>query len=65
MNRPLTARRELLKRRVLAHLLDPVRYAAPLETPLPVLIEAVKTQGFEGEFVALREDKPARQVRRE
>ncbi len=55
MNQSLTARRELLKRDVLPRLTDPVRYAAPLEAPLPVLIESVKAQGLEG-LVAKRLD---------
>jgi DNA ligase D-like protein (predicted ligase) len=55
MNRPLSARRELLERKVLPRLLDPVRYAAPLEAELPMLIESVKAQGFEG-LVAKRVD---------
>jgi DNA ligase D-like protein (predicted ligase) len=55
MNQPLTARRELLERKVLPRLTDPVRYAAPLEAPLPVLIESVKAQGLEG-LVAKRLD---------
>jgi bifunctional non-homologous end joining protein LigD len=55
MNQPLTARRKLLERRVLPRLADPVRYAPPLETPLPVLIESVKAQGLEG-LVAKRLD---------
>jgi DNA ligase D-like protein (predicted ligase) len=55
MNRPLTARRELLERKVLPRLVDPVRYAGPLEAPLPVLIESVKAQGLEG-LVAKRVD---------
>jgi DNA ligase D-like protein (predicted ligase) len=45
---PLTARRELLKRKVLPTLADPVRYAGILEASLRDLIHAVKTQGFEG-----------------
>jgi len=55
MNRPLTARRALLERKVLPRLVDPVRYAGPLEAPLPVLIESVKAQGLEG-LVAKRVD---------
>jgi ATP-dependent DNA ligase len=55
MNQPLTARRELLERSVLPRLAEPVRYAAPLEPPLPVLIESVKAQGLEG-LVAKRLD---------
>ena len=55
MNRPLSARRQLLERKVLPPLLDPARYAASLEAELPVLIESVKAQGFEG-LVAKRVD---------
>jgi ATP-dependent DNA ligase len=55
MNRPLSARRELLERKVRPRLLDPVRYAAPVEAELPVLVESVKAQGFEG-LVAKRVD---------
>ena len=55
MSRPLAARRELLERRVLPRLADPVRYAAPLEASLPVLIESVRNQGLEG-LVAKRLD---------
>lgn len=55
MNRPLSARRTLLEQKVWPRLLEPVRYAAPLEAELPVLIESVKTQGFEG-LVAKRVD---------
>ena len=54
-NQPLTARRELLERKVLPRLTDPVRYAQPLAATLPVLIESVKAQGFEG-LVAKRLD---------
>ena len=45
---PLTARRELLERKVLPTLAEPVRYAGILEASLRDLIHAVKTQGFEG-----------------
>ena len=45
---PLTARRELLERKVLPTLADPVRYAGILEASLRDLIHVVKTQGFEG-----------------
>lgn len=45
---PLTARRELLERKVLPTLAEPVRYAGILEANLRDLIHAVKTQGFEG-----------------
>jgi bifunctional non-homologous end joining protein LigD len=55
MNRPLRTRRELLERKVLPKLAEPVLYAAPLEAPLPVLMESVKAQGLEG-LVAKRVD---------
>jgi bifunctional non-homologous end joining protein LigD len=52
---PLEARRELLEKKILPKLGEPVRYAAPLDTSLPVLIESVKAQGLEG-LVAKRLD---------
>jgi bifunctional non-homologous end joining protein LigD len=45
---PLSVRQELLERKVLSTLAEPVRYAGPLEARLTDLIHAVKTQGFEG-----------------
>jgi ATP-dependent DNA ligase len=48
MGEPLEARRELLERKVLPNLAEPVRYASALDADLPVLIESVKAQGFEG-----------------
>jgi DNA ligase D-like protein (predicted ligase) len=55
MSRPLTVRRELLERKVLPTLAEPVRYAAPLDATLPMLVQSVKAQGFEG-LVAKRLD---------
>jgi bifunctional non-homologous end joining protein LigD len=55
MREPLEKRRELLENKVLPKLTEPVRYAPPLDAALPVLIESVKTQGFEG-LVAKRRD---------
>jgi bifunctional non-homologous end joining protein LigD len=55
MNKPLTVRRELLETEVLPTLAAPVRYAAPLDASLPVLVQSVKAQGFEG-LVAKRLD---------
>jgi bifunctional non-homologous end joining protein LigD len=52
---PLTVRRELLEKKLLPKLGEPVRYAAPLDASLPVLIESVKAQGLEG-LVAKRRD---------
>ena len=48
MREPLQKRRELLEKKVLPKLTEPVRYSAPLEADLPVLIQSVKVHGFEG-----------------
>ena len=48
MREPLEQRRELLEKRVLPKLPEPVRYSAPLDADLPVLLESVKVHGFEG-----------------
>ena len=45
---PLRKRRELLEKRVLPRLSEPVRYSARLEADLSVLIQSVKVHGFEG-----------------
>jgi len=45
---PLHQRREILEKKVLPKLAEPVRYSAPLEAELPVLVESVKAHGFEG-----------------
>ena len=55
MREPLEVRRELLEKKILPKLGEPVRYAAPLDASLPVLIESVKAQGLEG-LVAKRLD---------
>jgi ATP-dependent DNA ligase len=55
MHEPLAARRELFEKRILPKLGEPVRYAAPLDASLPVLIESVKAQRLEG-VVAKRLD---------
>src|SRR6476660_3531320 len=57
MREPLKMRRELLEKKILPTLGEPVRYAAPLDASLPVLIESVKAQGLEG-LVAKRLDSP-------
>jgi DNA ligase D-like protein (predicted ligase) len=44
----LERRRELLEKKILPKLPDPVRYSAPVDAELPVLIESVKVHGFEG-----------------
>jgi DNA ligase D-like protein (predicted ligase) len=48
MSEPLQKRRELLEKKVLPKLAEPVRYSAPLDADLPVLIQSVKVHGFEG-----------------
>jgi ATP-dependent DNA ligase len=45
---PLEKRRELLEQKVLPKLAEPVRYASSLDAALPVLVQSVKEQGFEG-----------------
>jgi DNA ligase D-like protein (predicted ligase) len=45
---PLQKRRELLAKKVLPKLAEPVRYSAPLDADLAVLLESVKVHGFEG-----------------
>ena len=52
---PLALRRALMEKRILPKLGEPVRYAAPLQASLPVLIASVKAQGLEG-LVAKRLD---------
>jgi bifunctional non-homologous end joining protein LigD len=54
---PLQKRRELLEKKVLPKLPEPVRYSAPLDAELPVLIQSVKAHGFEG-LVAKRWNSP-------
>jgi DNA ligase D-like protein (predicted ligase) len=48
MLKPLAKRRELLEKKVLPKLAEPVRYSTPLDADLPVLIGLVKVHGFEG-----------------
>ena len=55
MREPLEMRRELLEKKILPRLGEPVRYAAPLDAGLTVLIESVKAEGLEG-LVAKRLD---------
>jgi bifunctional non-homologous end joining protein LigD len=45
---PLDVRRDLLEKKLLPQLREPVRYAAPLDADLPVLVQSVKAHGFEG-----------------
>jgi ATP-dependent DNA ligase len=55
MREPLRVRRELLETKILTKLAEPVRYAAPLDAPLPMLIASVKANKLEG-LVAKRLD---------
>jgi DNA ligase D-like protein (predicted ligase) len=48
MREPLEKRRGLLEMKVLPKLAEPVRYASSLDASLPVLVDSVKAQGFEG-----------------
>jgi DNA ligase D-like protein (predicted ligase) len=48
MDRTLGERRDLLERKVLPKLDEPVRYSPELISPPPDLIKAIKAQGFEG-----------------
>ena len=52
---PLEARRELLERRVLPKLTEPVQYLQELDAKLHDLVASVKAQGLEG-LVAKRRD---------
>jgi bifunctional non-homologous end joining protein LigD len=54
-NRSLDERRRLLEQKVLPKVTEPIRYAAPLDATLPVLIESVKSHGLEG-LVAKQRD---------
>jgi DNA ligase D-like protein (predicted ligase) len=60
---PLHKRRELLEKKVLPQLPEPVRYWAPLDAELPVLIQSVKAHGFEG-LVAKRRNSAYESGRR-
>ena len=47
MREPLERRRELLEKRVLPKLTEPVSYTSPLDASVPVLVESVKAHGLE------------------
>jgi DNA ligase D-like protein (predicted ligase) len=55
MSEPVTKRRELIEKRVLPKLAEPIRYSPVLEGSLRNLISSVKAQGLEG-LVAKRRD---------
>ena len=48
MRESLEVRRRLLENKVLPKVSEPIRYAPSLDAELPVLIQSVKEQGFEG-----------------
>ena len=52
---PLSKRRELLEKKVLPKLAEPIRYSPALEASLADLVASVKAQGLEG-LVAKRKD---------
>ena len=54
---PLAKRRELLEKKILPKLKEPVRHAAPVDANLKDLIRSVKAAGLEG-LVAKRLDSP-------
>jgi len=55
ISEPLSARRELLRQRVLPKLREPIRHSPELDAGLPHLIDSVRAQGLEG-LVAKRLD---------
>jgi DNA ligase D-like protein (predicted ligase) len=55
MGEPLRQRRELLEKKVLTKLDEPIRYSPALEASLADLVRSVRAQGFEG-LVAKRRD---------
>jgi DNA ligase D-like protein (predicted ligase) len=55
MGEPLTKRRELLEKRILPKLSEPIRYSPQLPGSLKDLVSSVKAQGLEG-LVAKRAD---------
>src|SRR5215207_6167062 len=60
---PLEKRRQLLEKKVLPKLTEPVRQAVALDASSPILIESVKAQDLEG-LVAKRLDSPYEPGRR-
>jgi bifunctional non-homologous end joining protein LigD len=57
MSESFEKRRELLEKKILPKLKEPVRYSSTLNATLPELIRAVKASGLEG-LVAKRADSP-------
>jgi ATP-dependent DNA ligase len=54
---PLVKRRELLEKRVLPKLAEPIRYSPELKASLRDLIQSVKAQGLEGLIAKRRDSK--------
>ena len=57
MGEPLLKRRELLEKRVLSKLSEPVRHSPELKAALKDLIQSVKAQGLEGLVAKQRDSK--------
>jgi DNA ligase D-like protein (predicted ligase) len=57
MAEPLTRRRDLLEKRILPKLAEPIRYSAELAADLKVLIRSVKAQNLEGLVAKHRDSK--------
>ena len=57
MGEPLTRRRELIEKRVLPKLGEPIRYSPILDASLNGLIRSVKEQGLEGLIAKRRDSK--------
>src|ERR1700722_19287064 len=55
MSEPLAKRRDLIEKKVLPKLAEPIRYSPAPDATLSNLIQSVKAQGFEG-LVAKRQD---------
>jgi bifunctional non-homologous end joining protein LigD len=60
MDQPLESRRELLGKRVLAALDEPIRESPELQASLPDLVHSVKAQGLEGLVAKRRDSRYAR-----
>jgi DNA ligase D-like protein (predicted ligase) len=57
MRDSLDTRRRLLETKVLPKVMEPVRYVAPLDATLPVLVQSVRAHGFEGLVAKRRTSK--------
>jgi len=57
MAMPLSARRDMLERRILHKLGEPIRYSPELEASLADLVASARAQGLEGLVAKLRESR--------